>query len=101
MGAARELKRYGEAQDLVQQCIDAHPASTEAKQLFTDLEHIMAFATRSSAGDGKVKEQWMRQATEGSYPKGFAVKDVNSKKGFHAFAGYGDGRAGTLEKPPI
>mmetsp|Transcript_84225 Transcript_84225/g.233446 ORF Transcript_84225/g.233446 Transcript_84225/m.233446 type:complete len:556 (+) Transcript_84225:75-1742(+) len=99
--AARELKSYGLAQGFVQDCLDAHPRSAEAKQLLLDLEQLVHFASQAPGGDGKLKEQWLKKTTEENLPKAFATKDVNSKKGFKAFGGYASSRKGTVEKPPI
>lgn len=99
--AARELKNYGLAQDFVQQCLDAHPTSPEAKQLLLDLEQLVHFSSQAQGGDGKLKEQWLNKTTEDDLPKGFSAKDVNSKKGFKAFGGYASTRKGTVEKPPV
>jgi len=99
--AARELKNYGLSQEMVQQCLDAHPRSAEAKQLMLDLEQLVHFASRAPAGDGKLKEQWLNRITETDLPKGFSTKDINSKKGFKAFNGYAGGRKGTQEQTPV
>mmetsp|Transcript_88986 Transcript_88986/g.265466 ORF Transcript_88986/g.265466 Transcript_88986/m.265466 type:complete len:553 (+) Transcript_88986:82-1740(+) len=99
--AARELKNYGLAQDFVQQCVDAHPRSPEAKQLLLDLEQLIHFSSQAAGGDGKLKEQWLNKTTEEDLPRGFSTKDVNSKKGFKAFSGYAGSRKSTVEKPPV
>jgi len=99
--AARELKNYGLAQDLVQQCVDAHPRSSEAKQLLLDIEQLVHFSSQAAGGDGKLKEQWLNKTTEEDLPRAFSTKDVNSKKGFKAFGGYASSRRGTVEAPPV
>mmetsp|Transcript_86138 Transcript_86138/g.278759 ORF Transcript_86138/g.278759 Transcript_86138/m.278759 type:complete len:552 (+) Transcript_86138:82-1737(+) len=99
--AAREMKNYGLAQDLVQQCLDAHPRSAEAKQLLLDLEQLVHFASQTTQGDGKLKEQWINKTTEDDNPKVYSVQDTTSKKGLKAFGGYSNARKGTVEKPPI
>jgi len=99
--AARELKNYAVSQDFVQQCLDAHPRSAEAKQLLVDLEQLVHFASQGPSGDGKLKEQWINKTTEDDLPRAFSTKDQNNKKGFKAFGGYGDSRRGTAEEVPV
>lgn len=99
--AARELKNYVLAQDLLQQCVDAHPRSQEAKQMLLDVEQLLHFASQSKGGDGKLKERWLSKSQEHGLPKAFATKDLNSKKGLKAFGGYGSARKAAAEAPPV
>lgn len=102
--AARELKRYDEAREYVLRCLDACPTKPEARQLKEDIEDLQEAEHQAQCEGARQKLAGALVRDEAGLdrlPKAFGAKDMNSKKGFRAFAGYGDTRSSAAPRPDV
>eukprot|EP00930_Biecheleria_cincta_P031986 TRINITY_DN22197_c0_g1_i1.p1 TRINITY_DN22197_c0_g1~~TRINITY_DN22197_c0_g1_i1.p1 ORF type:complete len:640 (-),score=154.29 TRINITY_DN22197_c0_g1_i1:293-2212(-) len=99
--ALRGLRRFGEAQAMVQRCLDADPRHSEAKQLLREIDQQVE-GERIRMVPVRAKGAPVRDADISSIPRAFDTKDINNKNGLQAFSGYSDIRSGyDSEKVPV
>jgi len=93
--ALRGLRRFGEAQAMVQRCLDADPRHAEAKQLLREIDQqVEGERIRMVPVRAKAAREKLRDADLSAIPRAFDTKDINNKNGLQAFSGYSDIRSG-------
>mmetsp|Transcript_33466 Transcript_33466/g.77130 ORF Transcript_33466/g.77130 Transcript_33466/m.77130 type:complete len:644 (+) Transcript_33466:25-1956(+) len=107
--ALRNLRRYGDAQEMVQRCLEVDPRHQEAKTLLRELEQCLdgerrQMPARAKAAKEKLRESALQKGREvdfSSIPRAFDAKDLNNKKGFAAFEGYSKMHEKQAKEVPI
>merc|ERR1711879_400189 len=99
----KEMRGNLQALDFVQQCLDANPKHPEALNMVAELQGLIRKENNALTNKpSKLQEEWInRDITEENLPRAFDTKDTNNKKGFKAFAGYGQNKDSNVEKPPL